>query len=83
MQSSEELESVSLWSPWQQVNSNNLGAIRYNGFLKKLQVAFLNGRKYEYDEFEPTSWDSLRAAPSPGKFFYHAIRTFEYVYREI
>jgi hypothetical protein len=77
------LEEISLWTPWERVDSSNIGAIRYNGFSKKMQVVFLNGRKYEYDDVEPDTWEKFMGAESKGKYFYYAVRQFGYAYREM
>ena len=77
------LEEVSLWTPWRQFNSTNLAAARYHPGIFKLQVVFVNGRKYEYEDVEPGTWDKLISSTSPGKFFYNAVREFGYISREM
>lgn len=77
------LEDVSLWSEWRTVNSKNLAATRYNAGLKKLHIVFNNGRQYEYDDVDPSTYENMLNSYSPGKFFYNAVRKFDYTYREL
>jgi hypothetical protein len=77
------LEETTLWTDWQRVDSSNIGAIRYNGLQQKMQVAFMNGYKYEYDDVEQSTFHNFLNAESKGQFFYYAIRQFGYSYRQV
>jgi len=55
---------------------------RYDSAKCELQVTFVTGRRYVYDNVPPDVFDAFRAAFSKGTFFNHEIRD-RYAYREV
>ncbi len=53
------------------VESSQIAAIGYDPATKTLAVQFKHGAGaiYHYPNFEPETFEALRAAESPGKFF--------------
>lgn len=73
------IEEVSPWTEWTQVNSTNVGAVRFNGAERLLEVVFHNGDKYRALDVEPSTWTNFLNSPSKGQFYYYAIRKFHTV----
>jgi KTSC domain len=60
-------------------------AIRYFGYdaaKRALQVTFVTGRRYVYDDVPPDVFEAFKSAFSKGAFFNREIRD-SYAYREI
>jgi KTSC domain len=55
---------------------------RYDAAKRELQVTFVTGRRYVYDDVPLEAYEGLRTAPSKGTFFNREIRE-RYAYREI
>ena len=55
---------------------------RYDSANRELQVTFVTGRRYVYDDVPPDVFDAFRAAFSKGTFFNGQIRE-HYACREI
>ena len=55
---------------------------RYDSTKRELQVTFVTGRRYIYDDVPPDVFDAFRVAFSKGTFFNHEIRD-RYTYREV
>jgi hypothetical protein len=55
---------------------------RYDSAKRELQVTFVTGRRYIYDDVPPDVFDAFRVAFSKGTFFNHEIRD-RYTYREV
>jgi KTSC domain len=55
---------------------------RYDAVKCELQVTFMTGRRYAYDDVPPEAYEALRSAFSKGTFFNREIRE-RYPYREI
>jgi hypothetical protein len=55
---------------------------RYDSAERELQVTFVTGRRYVYEDVPPDVFDAFRAAFSKGTFFNREIRDC-YAYREI
>ncbi|MBZ8180190.1 KTSC domain-containing protein [Oscillatoria salina] len=56
------------------VNSSMAAAIAYNQTEKKLQVEFLSGSVYQYDNVEAEIWQELRYSDSTGKYYNSRIK---------
>jgi KTSC domain len=55
---------------------------RYDAAKLELQVTFVTGRRYVYDDVPPEVYEAFRTAFSKGAFFNREIRD-HYAYREI
>jgi hypothetical protein len=55
---------------------------RYDSATRALQVTFITGRRYIYDDVPSDVFDAFRAAFSKGAFFNHEIRD-RFAYREV
>ena len=55
---------------------------RYDSATHELQVTFVTGRRYIYDDVPSDVFDAFRAAFSKGAFFNHEIRD-RFTYREV
>ncbi|MDP1582306.1 MAG: KTSC domain-containing protein [Bradyrhizobium sp.] len=55
---------------------------RYDSAERELQVTFVTGRRYVYEDVPPDVCDAFNAAPSRGRFFNLEIRD-RYIYREV
>ena len=76
----EELEVAFEEIPMVPVESSNLAMIGY--YRRRLQVAFVDGRVYQYRGVPRAVYDALAEAASKGSYFYWNIRT-QYDYQEI
>lgn len=56
------------------VVSSNLKSVAYDEASKKLQVAFTNGKTWEYGGVQPHHHQALVGAPSVGKHFSQYIK---------
>lgn len=71
---------------WVYQVSSNVQAIRHDPAYDKLQIAFLNGSVYEYDNFTTSDYQDFLGYPSKGKFVWAAVRgpfDSNYKYRRI
>ena len=55
---------------------------RYDSTKRALQVTFVTGRRYIYDDVPSDVFDAFSAAFSKGTFFNHEIRD-RYAFREV
>jgi hypothetical protein len=55
---------------------------RYDSATRELQLTFVTGRRYIYDDVPSDVFDAFRTAFSKGAFFNHEIRD-RYAYREV
>ena len=63
------------------VTSSNLRTVLYDPDEKILEVEFKSGKIYAYFEVPQDVFAELLTADSPGKYFYHNIRSaYEYSY---
>jgi hypothetical protein len=60
--------------------SSNLSAMGYDPVNGELQVQFMNGRIYSYQNVPPDLYDGLVNAPSKGTFFAQTIRNQPILY---
>lgn len=63
------------------LNSTNLTGGSYDPATGELAIEFASGSRYVYSSVAPEVVSALRAAPSPGRFFYQTIRN-AYPYRQ-
>ena len=63
------------------VDSSNLHSVGYDPNSQILEVAFLNGRIYQYENVPQEVYQNLMNAPSHGSYFHHHIRTTYRYYR--
>ncbi|MEC4982839.1 MAG: KTSC domain-containing protein [Oscillatoria sp. PMC 1068.18] len=56
------------------VKSSMAAAIAYSEVDKKLQVEFLSGSVYQYDNVEAEIWQELRNSDSTGKYYNSKIK---------
>ncbi len=59
---------------WQALQSSNLQAMAYDHERSILMIRFKSGDVYQYQDVEAEVADELARAPSPGAYFYSAIR---------
>jgi hypothetical protein len=62
--------------------STAIRSFRYDADKRELQVTFVTGRRYVYDDVPPERYEAFRTAFSKGTFFNREIRD-HYAYREI
>ena len=65
------------------VSSSNLRAVGYDPTTQTLQVAFLNGRLYEYSGVPASVHAGLMAASSHGSYFDSHVKKGPYRYRKL
>jgi hypothetical protein len=58
----------------QAVTSSNVAAIGYDSISKIMQIEFLNGGVYQYEDITPEFFAEFQNAPSKGKFVAERIR---------
>ena len=56
------------------LQSSMAEAINYEPEEKRLQVEFLSGSVYEYEDVEPETWEEFCEAKSPGSFYNQEIK---------
>lgn len=60
----------------QPIQSENIDAAGYDEETQTMEVAFDKGPVYRYSNISKGEWEAfLHGKPSPGKYFYHHIRT--------
>jgi hypothetical protein len=64
------------------LHSSNLAGVRYQPYTGVLEVAFHNGRVYQYFEVPPQTYTALMDAASHGHFFNFHIRN-NFPFRQI
>lgn len=64
------------------VSSSNLHSVGYDAATQTLEIAFQNGRIYQYFDVPIEVYNALMSAESHGRFFIHNIKEF-YHYRQI
>ena len=57
------------------VNSSNIAAIGYSAVCRVLQVDFLTGRRYRYNNVPSQVFDGFLAASSKGRFLNSIIKS--------
>jgi hypothetical protein len=62
--------------------SNAIRHFRYDAAKRQLQVTFITGRRYIYDDVPQDVFEAFKAAFSKGTFFNQEIRD-RYAYREV
>ena len=67
----------------QNVESSNLAAIGYDASEHVLEVEFLNGSVYRYEQVSPTVHEELMESESKGGFFHREIKTGPYEFVKI
>ena len=70
------------WTRWQKVISSNVKSVRYDKKLFQLEITFLSGGKYQYDNVPEVVYQDLMASDSKGSFVYWNIRD-SYTYRKL
>lgn len=67
------------------VSSSNLYSVGYDPASMRLQIAFRNGRLYEYENVPQNIYDGLMSAGSHGRYFDRFIRRqpMRYPYRRL
>lgn len=56
------------------LSSSNLASVRYDADAQILEVTFVNGGTFSYQNVELSLYTGLLAAPSAGKYFHANIR---------
>ena len=56
------------------VDSSNIQSMDYNILTGNLEITFLNGSTYVYENVPTEVWAALQTAPSKGSYFFKAIR---------
>jgi len=82
IKSTQGVNVVSELGEWVLVDSSNLDAIRYDPENEELQVKFLSGAVYKYDNVPAEVVEDLLNADSKGSFFYWNIRN-DYMYDRV
>ena len=68
----------------QPVQSSNIASIGYDKESKTLEIEFLNGGIYQYNDVSENIYKRLMSAESKGKFFITRIRNNpSYAYRKV
>jgi hypothetical protein len=67
----------------QHVNSSNLKSVGYDPETKTLEIEFLNGGLYQYDNVPESIYNGLMSASSHGQYFYRHIKKGGYHYRKL
>ncbi|MBP0020985.1 MAG: KTSC domain-containing protein [Cyanobacteria bacterium SBLK] len=62
----------------QATRSHCTAAIGYNPQQELLQVEFVNGAVYQYEEVEPETWEDFCETESPGRFYNSEIKGLYY-----
>lgn len=55
-------------------HSHCTAAIGYNPHQELLQVEFVNGAVYQYEDVEPETWEDFCETKSPGQFYNSEIK---------
>jgi hypothetical protein len=58
----------------EQVNSSNISAVDYDSETTTLTVVFRSGTTYSYAGVPQDTYEALRNASSPGRYFQTAIK---------
>jgi hypothetical protein len=58
----------------QVVDSSSLRSIGYDRSTSALEVEFLNGAVYRYEDVPPELWTEFRSSGSKGQFFQQRVR---------
>lgn len=64
------------------VDSSNIDSIGYDPVNMTLEVEFVTGSVYQYDNVGQDTYDELMNASSKGSYFYHNIRN-EFSYKKV
>lgn len=56
------------------LNSSNLSSARYNALESSMEIQFHNGSTYRYRNVEPSVFQGLIQAASPGAYLFHVVR---------
>lgn len=67
----------------QPVISSNLASVGYDSKSATLEVAFLNGRIYQYHNVPSVLFNGLMSASSKGQYFDRMIKKGGYSFRRI
>lgn len=67
---------------FEDVQSSNLDAVKYDEEKLQLEVRFKGGSTYRYYDVPPRQYIALMNASSHGSYFYHNIRT-SYAYTRL
>lgn len=59
---------------WVPISSMALEAAMYNAERRELHIRFLSGRSYTYEDVDPTIYEGLLSASSPGAYFHSVIK---------
>ncbi|MEM9539481.1 MAG: KTSC domain-containing protein [Cyanobacteria bacterium P01_E01_bin.42] len=60
----------------QSTRSHCTTAIGYDRDRERLQVEFVNGAVYEYEDVEPETWEDFCETESPGRFYNSEIKGY-------
>jgi lysyl-tRNA synthetase class 2 len=59
---------------WKPLDSSNLQAYRYDPETRLLQIRFMSGKSYNYNDVPQDVADGLGTASSPGQYFNSSIK---------
>lgn len=60
---------------WKVLKSSNIKAIKYDDLSKELDIEFVNGMQYRYDNVPISIVTGLEGASSKGSYFAQNIKT--------